>query len=545
MRLFLLMLKVQFKAVYAQPGKEGGKGSEGFQRVITWLVSILVCALVAFFLGSFGFSLQALGAGSAVPAFASIFALAGGALTSFSKASDVLFAAKDYDFTMSLPVPQQTQVLARLASLYLGGVSFAAVLVVPLCGAAMYCDPALVSPVRLAAVVACTLLMPAPVVGVCALLAAGIAAFTARFKAAKALSTVLQLCAGLAIAGAWFFISSSIHSDDTTALSAMADTLAKGMGLWLPPAAAVIDTWCRGSWGALALLSVECVAVAAICVWIVSHWYRAIVTMVSATPASSRRASQLRPRDSRSPLMALSLKEVSQAFDTPAVVLNQLFGMVGMVAMAGAFAFAGHAFISGQAGPEAVGPEVADIIELTVVLFIAYLASICPMSGVATSLEGPCAWIMLTLPLPKKIILLSKMLPWCVMCAALSLVCCVLLAIGGVAWQAIALCAVLPFSFFWFTANLGLLIDVSRPNFGWVSPATVANRSRSVLVCSFASTGLWIVCLAVKFILGLVFGWSVGALAALLGGLAVVLLLGGYGLFRATLRRPILCGEKA
>ena len=57
--------------------------------------------------------------------------------------------------------------------------------------------------------------------------------------------------------------------------------------------------------------------------------------------------------------------------------------------------------------------------------------------------------------------------------------------------------------------------------------------------------GLWIVCLAVKFILGLVFGWSVGALAALLGGLAVVLLLGGYGLFRATLRRPILCGEKA
>lgn len=52
MRLFLLMLKVQFKAVYAQPGKEGGKGSEGFQRVITWLVSILVCALVAFFLGS-------------------------------------------------------------------------------------------------------------------------------------------------------------------------------------------------------------------------------------------------------------------------------------------------------------------------------------------------------------------------------------------------------------------------------------------------------------------------------------------------------------
>ena len=54
MRLFLLMLKVQFKAVYAQPGKEGGKGSEGFQRVITWLVSILVCALVAFYNGGFG-----------------------------------------------------------------------------------------------------------------------------------------------------------------------------------------------------------------------------------------------------------------------------------------------------------------------------------------------------------------------------------------------------------------------------------------------------------------------------------------------------------
>ncbi|MBF0600278.1 hypothetical protein IM763_09460 [Atopobiaceae bacterium FL090493] len=172
MRLFLTVLLVQLKAVYARPEKCQKASVPG--RAAALLLSGVACVLVLCFMGYCGFSLQAAGAGIALPVLSALLALACGAVASFPAAADALFAAEDYRFSMSLPIPEWVHVVTRLVPLYLAGAFFAAWLVVPLWGGAASCDAVLLSPVHMAAVVACSLLVPALALGAFSLLGAGI-----------------------------------------------------------------------------------------------------------------------------------------------------------------------------------------------------------------------------------------------------------------------------------------------------------------------------------------------------------------------------------
>ncbi len=312
-----------------------------------------------------------------------------------------------------------------------------------------------------------------------------------------------------------------------------ANDLAGAVGLWFAPTAALVDAWVHESWGALALFCAECVAVPAACIAIVARQYRAVNTAVAAGPARPKSAPPACPRPQRSPLVALAAKELRQAFSSPVTIVDQLFAAVCMVALSGAFAFLAPG-LAAEGGPDAVKPEVAHFIELAVVLIVSCFASVSPASAAAVSLEGHRAWIMLTLPVLTGAILLSKLLPWCVMCATVSLTCVVLMAVGGAPCQVVGLCVFLPCASFWFTANLGLYLDVSNPRYEWASPGAVASRGRPAVVCGLVTAILTVAALATDFVLALACDWGLGRLSALFAACACLLAIGGCVLFRAT-----------
>lgn len=490
MRPFILLLKVQLlglfginKALHADPSK----AKRLIALAVLAVAAVVVC--VGAYAASVSTALVRLGLADAVPTVAVLVGSVTGAVAAFLKANGVLFAFKDYDVVMSLPVPTSTVVLSRIASLYAMAVAFGLMVMVP-----AFCvyaaEAGCVSAVGAAFMALSVVLAPLAPLALAVVLAALIAAFSSRFRHANIIVAVLSLVAVLGFIGLALAVSAQTSSMD--ALTALGADKVGLLAAAYPPAAWASAGIAQGDLLAFSGFALLNMAAALALVVVLVRLFVPVNALLMSTKTRGSfsfegegrvRGSAHAGGDARSPFRALLAKEARLLAATPIYLLNACMGYVLVIVGAAALLIAAK---SGMLPPDQLPPEALAFLGPYVPWALAFCLGISSTTAAAMSLEGPSRWIMLTAPVPARTVLGAK--------AALNLMFALpAVVVGGtlvsfaLPLDALSLGAVfaVPLAFALFSTFTGLALDVLRPRYDWTSPYEPVKRGMPVFAVVF------------------------------------------------------------
>ena len=218
MRSFILLLKIQLLGLFGINKALHANAAKAKRALaLAALAVAAVVAVAALYSAGVAETLVRLGMAEAVPLVAVLVGSVAGAVAAFLKANGVLFAFKDYDLVMSLPVSTVSVVLSRIASLYAMSVMFGLLVMVP--AFAVYVVHAGAAPLSVAFMALSVLLAPIIPLALAIVLAALIAAFSSRFRHANVVVVVLSMAALVGFLALYFFaVGQSGSMDELAAL---------------------------------------------------------------------------------------------------------------------------------------------------------------------------------------------------------------------------------------------------------------------------------------------------------------------------------------
>lgn len=482
MKSFVLLLKIQLfglfginKALHADAARAKRAIALGALAVVA------IVAFVAIYAGGVSYGLVQIGLTDAVPFVAVFVGAVVGAVAAFLKANGVLFAFKDYDLVMSLPVSIASVVLSRIASLYAMSLAFSVLVMVP--ALVVYGTVVGVSVVDVIFMVLAIFLAPLLPLAIAIVLAALIAAISSRFKHANIVVIVLSLVATLAVVVCSFMFSG--QASDSEILSVLgAEAVAKLQGVF-PPAAWAAEGIVQGDALAFAAFAALNVAAALLLVALLTR----IFIPVNALLMSARPRSSFTFGDSsnvarvRTPFQALLAKEARMLLATPVYALNGAMGYV-LVLVAAVVIVAGR--VTGLFSLNMLPPGYESLVGGFLPWVLAFCFGISSTTAPSVSLEGSARWLMLTAPVSSRTVLGAK--------AALNLALAVPTAlVAGVVISlvlpldpvTIIAVFVVPLAVSLFSTFVGLFMDARHPRYDWTTVYEPVKRGLPVFVVMF------------------------------------------------------------
>jgi ABC-2 type transport system permease protein len=273
-----------------------------------------------------------------------------------------------------------------------------------------------------------------------------------------------------------------------------------------------------------AIVAILSLAAAAVSYYVISKSYIRIVTS-EYTPKVTYKEREAR---SRSQLSALIHKELSYFFSSTTYILNGGIGYLFAVALGVLFlvnsdligVFATVLF-SESADP------TSNMIPILISALV-FISSIGVISASSLSLEGKSLWIVKTMPIDARTLLLSKMLPQFIISAPPLTVASVLLIISTKANFAYSIfIIIIPLLANMFFALLGTVINTALPKFDFRNEAEVIKQSLSVFIVMMAGMFVSFLSFGAAFLLTTVSHplLSTGALALLFSALTILMYL--------------------
>lgn len=429
-----------------------------------------------------------------------------------------LYLSKDNDLLLSLPIPVRYIMLSRLLSVYLMGLMYSAVVIVP--AVIVYW---ITVPVTAAAVVGgvlLTLLISLIVMLLSCLLGWLVAKISLKLRH-KSIVTVLV---SLVFFGAYYFIS-------FRAQALIADLLTNAVlyGSKIKGAAYPLYLFGRvGEGDGLSML----VWTAAVLVLFALMWTlisRSFLKIATASGKTAKAAYKETASKVRGISGALFAKELARFTGSPNYMLNCGLGVL-LLPVCGVVIL-----IKGAAVTGALNAAFAGKPGCTAVLMCAavcMLASMNDMAAPSVSLEGKNLWLAQSLPILPWQALAAKLRLQIALTSVPTLICaiCVAAVSGGTAVEAVlfVVCAVL---FTVMMAAFGLFLGIKMPNLNWTNEIMPIKQSAGV---TFALLGGWAYSAALAGLF-LWIGWRMGAAAYLAAAVAVTGLL--FAVLLAWLKR--------
>lgn len=481
MKAFFLLLKIQLlglfginKALHADPRKAKR------MLALTALAAVGIVALVALYVSSVASVLARLGLADAIPTVAVLVGAVAGGVAAFLKANGMLFAFKDYDLVMSLPVPTAVVVLSRIASLYAMSFVFGLLVMVP--AFCVYAANAGVTAAGLAFMALAIVVAPLLPLAVAVVLAALIAAFSSRFRHANIVMVVLMIAATIAIIAASMLLTGQGQMSDLDALAQMGGMKADVLAQVYPPAAWAAAGIAHGDVLAFGLFALVNVAAALVLVAVLTRLFVPVNALLMSTRSHTSFSFDAAGKSSRAgertPFRALVEKELRLLVATPVYLLNGCMGYV--LVLVGAVAEA-VAIATGMLSLDAVPAELAPMVGAMLPWVVAFCLGISSTTAPSVSLEGSARWLMQTAPVPARTVLGAK--------AAVNLLFAVpTVVVGGAllafanplgALDVAALFAV-PLAFALFSTFLGLALDARYPRYDWTTVYEPVKRGMPV-----------------------------------------------------------------
>lgn len=400
-----------------------------------------------------------------------------------------LYLAKDNDLLLSMPIPVRTIVGARAFSVYLIGLLFSGVVVVPALIAYLQTVPPTAA--NVIGGIMFLLLVSTVVLAFSCLLGYAVARVSVRLKNKSWITTVLALVF-IAVYYVFYFKGVQLLQDFLLRLDEYSGKIGARLGFLK-----IFGEVGEGRWLSI-LLSALLVFLLCAAVWTVL--LRSFTKIATADRSGGKAVYREKAAKERGVMKALESKEFGRFTSSSNYMLNCGLSALFLLLLGAALLIKG----------EDVVPVLASVFSpfpglLTVLLAaaISALAATVDIVVPSVSLEGRSLWILQSLPVEPWDVLKAKMrlqlkitLPptlFASVCAGIAL------KPSGAEWVLLVLVPAIAAVFF---AAFGLMLGLLRANLSWTNEVTIIKQSMMVLVYMLA---------------GMAYGLAVGGLYFLVG----------------------------
>lgn len=436
-------------------------------------------AIIAFYCAGLSSSAEALGIDMLiVPAtmFSATTMLV--LVMSLYASANVLFAFKDYDLVMSLPVSPGQVTLSRMLVLYSTDLLYTFVLMVP--AGVVYAMKTAPGAGFYAAFIVSFFFIPLVPTVVSSVIGAGIAFISGRISRGKKLISTLLTFAFVILV---MYFSMTMNSSEQLIGASL--TVAETTGHIYPLTGIYLEALTPRLLPLIAFAGISLVLFGGFCL-LLARFYRQINSGLTAT--RSRSNFKLGEQRARSPVAALYRRDLKRYFSSTVYVVNTLMGaLLALVACVALAAF-GVDRINSILGEGADARALISQLTPLAPIILSMLLGMNCTTGSSISIEGRQLWILRSAPVPHSSIFMSKILLNLTLTLPASLVCSTLIALtlkpeGGM----LVLLYVIPIVFCVFSALLGLVTNLNIPKLDWTNETQVVKQSASAMISMFGS----------------------------------------------------------
>ena len=514
------LLRVRFQALFAGMIKQThrkGKHQAGMAVLFSLLflyLGIVICGMMGFLFHSLAEPYHAAGLDWLYFAMAGMMGMGFAVVGSVFTTQNQLYDAKDNGLLLAMPIPPGTILLSRMIPLLAMNLLFAGIVMLPatVVWAVWIRFDFLQLLLQLVSLFAASLLAQA----IACLLGWLLHLLLSRMN--KSAASLLYMVVFLGLYFAFYSQAEKILG----AIAVNGPAIAGALQTWVWPLYAMG----RGCVGGLGYL----IAFVGICAGIFALVYR----LLSATflrSATSHRSGRRRRLDidrirSGNAGSAIAEIELRRFLGTPVYLTNMGLGLILTIAMAVAGVLFRDTLLGGL-GELAViwKPQFS----LIICAMLAFITSTVCISTPSVSLEGKNLWILKSMPVSSKEILLGKLRFHCRMAVPpVFLAGLILAAVYGCEPADTVLCGIVPALLAVINGLLGLICGLKWARLDWISEAYPCKQSVSVIVVMFS-----IMC--VPIVLGAVYLTAAQyiSVTAFLALCALVLAGACFGLFKA------------
>ena len=426
-------------------------------------------------------------------AIMSLMAIFLGAFGSVFNTYAGLYAAKDNDLLLSLPIPVRTLMASRLLGVYLMGLMYSAVVIVP--AVIVYWMRVSAAPRYILGGVLLTALISIFVLTLSCALGWVVAKVSRKLKH-KSFITVIVSLAGLAIY--YFFVfKAQTAIEQLVANAAVYGEKIKGAAHPLY----VFGLTGTGDVTAMLLSAAVILALFALTWTLLS---RSFLQITTASGASGKAVYREKAVKRRSADAALFKKELARFTASPNYMLNCGLGILLLPVAGVALVIKG-----GELLPllQMAFGNRGGCVEVLLCTGVCTIAAMNDMATPSVSLEGKNLWLAQSLPVTPWQVLRAKLKVQFALTAIPALVPLACMVLVLPLTPALPLIFVTALSYIAFSACLGLTLGVMRANLTWTNELAPVKQSLAVAIAMF---GGWAYALLLAG-LYLLLGWRIGA----------------------------------
>lgn len=385
-----------------------------------------------------------------------------------------LYLSKDNDLLLSMPIPVRCVMASRLLGVYLLGLMYAAVVIVP--GVIVYWITAPVTAGAIVGGVLMVLLVSVIVMVLSCLLGWVVARISLKLKNKSFITVILSLL----FLAAYYFVYYKAQ-----ALITLLVENAAVYGMKIRGSAYLLYLFgCvgAGDWLAMLIVTVTQALLLALTMWGIA---RSFLKIATATGSVKKVRFEHKAVRAQSTQRALLGKELRRFTASPNYMLNCGFGILMLTAAGIALLIKGRALAQLLDGVFGAG---ADIVPVLLSAALCLLASMNDMAAPSVSLEGKSLWLAQSLPVTPWQVLRAKLdtqllltgvpMLFCSLCAVITLP-------GGAAEMALAVVVALLYTL--LSALAALALGLRLPNLTWTNEITPIKQGGCVMLALFAN----------------------------------------------------------
>lgn len=394
----------------------------------------------------------------------------GGVFNTYSS----LYKAKDNDLMLSLPIPTRYVLISRLTGVYLMGLMFSAVVMLP--AVIVYF---VVAQPAVEGVVGALLLMVLVSVFVfilSCLLGWVVAKISVHLKSKSLIIVILSLV----FFGLYYFVCFNAYE-----LLQELIVNALTVGEKIMDSAHIL--YIIGDCGRGGLLSMLYLTLAVVILFIITYRVleRSFIKIATTSDRVARREYRAQTAKMRSASSALLHREFSRLLASPTYMLNCALGTPILIIAGAVLLIKGQDLVA----LADMLPFPDNFLTVMMAVGVCVIGAMNDLTAPSVSLEGKSLWIAQSLPVRPQEVLGAKLRLHMLLTVIPELFCstcvCILLRPDFVTGL---LCVILPIVFTLFIASFGLVVNLKKPNLSWQTEAVAVKQSIGVLI---AMLGGW------------------------------------------------------
>lgn len=482
-----------FKSYYYDPKKNKARSKVSTVMYMVMYAFIMVGILGGMFTGFAVFICSAFVDSGMEWMYFSVFGLIAVFLGTFGSVFSTyssLYLSKDNDLLLSMPIPVRYIMCSRLLGVYIMGLMYSAVVIIP--AIIVYWA---VAPFSLRQVV-CSLLFAAVISIIVMILSCVLGWVVAKISLKLKNKSIITVFASLIFIGIYYFVYFKAQSFIEDMMNNLSVYGAKIKASVYP--VYVFGKMAAGDILSTAVVTLAVLAIFALVWYVISHSFIKIATASGAVPKTVYKEKHVRVK---SPKAALLGKELGKFVSSPNYMLNCGFSIL-LLPLLGIVMIVMGGRITGAVS-ELFGDSFGAVIPVIICMVMFLASAMNNMAAPSVSLEGKSLWLTQSLPVTPWSVLQSKLRLQLLLTLIPQLFCliCIFIGVGCSAVSAVlVIINTVMFSLFSAVSALGL--GVKMPNLSWTNEIVPIKQSAPVAITMLGGWGVGVVFAVLYFAVG-------------------------------------------